>query len=354
MKIISHLIAMAAIAVAVSAHAAGANTAAQAWQSVTNFAPSPPPTSWTTNPPTQIQIDQFNEQRARELMALAEKARNFYLHFPADTNALSSRVLELQALQMAARIGTATNRVNDLVARERALSQDTNAPMELRYEVRLDLLGRELKGRIDAGADPNMELEKLGRTMIKEFPAGPAGYELLSQVAESADLAKMKELGDVMAKSGGPQGLTEMGQGLLRRLAVVGKPFPIAFKTEAGREIDATTFSNKVVLVDFWAIWCPVCVQETPRIKAMYDKYHTNGLEVVGINFDDETNQAQQFIKDQELPWPQYFGGRANPYGREYALNFLPQAWLVDRHGVVQDIHSRVDLEAKIEKLLAK
>jgi peroxiredoxin len=91
-----------------------------------------------------------------------------------------------------------------------------------------------------------------------------------------------------------------------------------------------------------------------PALKKLYDKFHADGFEIVGINFDDETNLAQRFIQKQSLPWPQFFGGRDNQYGKDYALNLLPAAWLTDRKGIVCDIHGTVDLEAKIEKLMAK
>ena len=309
--------------------------------------------AWMTNPPTETELATFDDHRAAESVTLAEKARSFYAQFPDDANAARARVTEIQALQMAVHLG-ATNHLNDLLAREQSLIADTNAPTELRYELRLDLVGRDLKLESASGADMNAALEKAGRALVKEFPSGPAGYEILGEVAESADLAKMRELADLMANSGGPKELTDVGKGLLRRLDVVGKSLPIEFTATDGREVNLTTLSNKVVLVDFWATWCPHCVEMVPNLKKLYDKFHADGFEIVGINFDDETNLAQRFIKEKDLAWPQFFGGRDNKYGKNYALNFLPSAWLVDRKGIVRDIHGTADLEAKVEKLMAK
>ncbi len=122
-----------------------------------------------------------------------------------------------------------------------------------------------------------------------------------------------------------------------------------------GRLVNLTTLSNKVVLVDFWGTWCPVCVQEMPEMKKLYAQYHTNGFEIVGINFDDDPNQVQRFVKEQGLAWPQYFGGRAtNRFSAQFSLNFFPYVWLADRKGILRDIHGRADTEAKIAKLLAE
>jgi hypothetical protein len=75
---------------------------------------------------------------------------------------------------------------------------------------------------------------------------------------------------------------------------------------------------------------------------------------VAGINFDDDTNQAQRFIKEEAMVWPQYFGGRENKFGRDYSIDAIPAVWLVDRKGIVRDIHGTTDLEAKVAKLMAE
>ncbi|HEY1718132.1 MAG TPA: TlpA disulfide reductase family protein [Verrucomicrobiae bacterium] len=339
---------------AIDGRADAANDATQSWQALTNFSPAQPPMEWQTNAPTQEQLAKFDDERAAQSAALADGAKDFYTRFPADANVARARVTEIQALQMAVHFG-ATNRLADLDARERALTQNTNAPEELRYELRLDEIGREMKSASAAGADMSAEMEKAGRELVAEFPGGPEGYQILLDVAQDGDLATMREVGEFMADSGGPADLTDIGKGLLRRADAVGKPLAIAFTAADGRAVNLTTLSNKVVLVDFWATWCPYCVQSVPELKRLYAQYHTNGFEIVGIDFDDDTNAAQKFIKEQNLAWPQFFGGRnGNKFGREYSIYALPSAWLVDRNGAVRDIHAQQYLEAKLKKLLSE
>lgn len=337
-----------------NAHAAETNTAAAAWQEITNFSLPQPPMSWQTNTPTQADLATFDDERAAQAGVLADKAKGFYTRFPDDANATRARVTEIQALQAAIHFG-ASNRVDELDRREESLLAKTNAPEQLRYELRLDLLGRQLNAASESGADMQAEMEKAGRQLVKEFPGGPMGYEILLNLTVNCDLAKMHDLAEVMANSGGPTNLTEMGKGILNQLDILGKPLPIAFTTPDGRTINSTTLSNKVVLVDFWATWCPFCVKAIPEVKDLYDRYHTNGFEVVGINFDDNTNAARQFIKEHDMPWPEYYGGFGadNQYGRKFG-EALPYVWLVDKKGIVQDIHGRTETEAKIKKLLAE
>ncbi|MGA2853470.1 MAG: TlpA disulfide reductase family protein [Verrucomicrobiota bacterium] len=354
-KIIAGCLAALAL-FAPGARADGTNlTAAQVWAALTNFSMPTPPMEWQTNPPTEAELAKFDDQQAAQFGALADQARDFYTRFSSDKNARRACMTEIEALKQATHFG-ATNRLADLDARERAVIAVTNAPEELRYELQVDVLGREMQARAAAGADMNAELEKAGCALVKEFPNGPAGYEILMELAMNADLKKMREFGELMANSGGPEVLTDLGKGLLRRLDAVGKPLPIEFKAVDGRAVNLTTLSNKVVLVDFWATWCPGCVALSPEVKKLYDQFHTNGLDVVGINFDDDTNRARQFISEEGLAWPQYFGGRGldNKFGREYSINAIPAVWLADRKGILRDIHGTTDLEAKVAKLMAE
>jgi thiol-disulfide isomerase/thioredoxin len=340
----------------VHARAEGTNlTAEQAWAALTNFSMPTPPMEWQTNTPTDKQLAKFDDEQASQASAQAERARDFYTRFSGETNAPRARVTEIEALKLATHFG-ATNRLADLDSREEALLDDTNAPEELRYELRVDLLGRELQSRAAAGADMNAEMEKAGRALVKEFPDGPEGYEILMDLAMDADLLKTHEFAELMANSGGPPELTDLGKGLQHRIDAVGNPLAIKFKVADGRAVNLTTLSNKVVLVDFWATWCPGCVALSPAIKKLYDQYRTNGFDVVGINCDDDTNQAQQFINKEGVVWPQYFGGRGpgNKFTREYSIDAIPAVWLVDRKGIVRDIHGTTNLEAKVAKLMAE
>jgi thiol-disulfide isomerase/thioredoxin len=325
-----------------------------AWQELTNFAMPSPPMEWNTNPPTQDQLGKFDDEEEAVASAEADKARQFYLNFPNDINTTNARLLEVEALQAAVHFG-ATNRADVLETREQSIIQDTNFEEGVRYELRLDQVGRDLKTADDSGVDMTAAQEEAGRELVKEFPDGPAGYQLLTDIALNSDLLTMHDLAKAMANSGGPKELTDLGKVLLNQIDVVGEPLPIQFTASDGREINATILSNKVVLVDFWASWCAPCVASIPGLVKLYGQYHTNGLEIVGINFDDDTNAAQKCMNEYHMTWPQDFGGYGadNAYGREYGET-IPYMWLVDKKGIIQDIHGRANTEAKIQKLLAE
>jgi thiol-disulfide isomerase/thioredoxin len=136
--------------------------------------------------------------------------------------------------------------------------------------------------------------------------------------------------------------------------ALLGKPIDIQFKAIDGREVNLGNQHGKVVLIDFWATWCPPCVTEVPHIKAAYDKWHPRGFEIIGISLDDEKEDLLSFLNRNKMEWPQYFDGGENRFARKFGIEEIPTMWLIDKQGKLRDIQAVEDLSDKVEKLLAE
>jgi len=135
----------------------------------------------------------------------------------------------------------------------------------------------------------------------------------------------------------------------------VGKPSPpLKFKALDGREVDLEQLRGKVVLLDFWATWCPPCMEELPHVRDAYERFQKQGFEVVGISFDMEKQQLEEVVKHERLAWPQYFDGlgRDAAPGKAFGIQHWPSMWLLDRNGVVRYISAGQRLDRKIASLL--
>jgi peroxiredoxin len=138
---------------------------------------------------------------------------------------------------------------------------------------------------------------------------------------------------------------------------VVGVRFPDFNEQDlAGKPLSVAQFNGKVVLIDFWATWCPPCVRELPGMLDTYKKHHDQGFEIIGISLDQDKLKLESFIKAKDLSWPQFFDGKGweNKLAVQYGITQTPSNFLLDREGRIlgRDLHG-ADLEQAVAKALA-
>ena len=110
-----------------------------------------------------------------------------------------------------------------------------------------------------------------------------------------------------------------------------------------GKPISLADYRGKVVLLDFWAVWCGPCLGEIPRIKAVYEKYHAEGFDVIGVSLDEDAAVLREFIKEQEIPWRQILDGDGfgGAFAKRYGIRSIPAPFLIDRVGKVISVKAR-------------
>ena len=93
---------------------------------------------------------------------------------------------------------------------------------------------------------------------------------------------------------------------------------------------------GKLLLVDFWASWCPDCRKENPNVVAAYQKYHEQGFDVLGVSFDTNKEAWLAAIDKDGLTWTHVsdLQGWNNAAGALYSIAFIPQNALI-KDGVI-------------------
>jgi thiol-disulfide isomerase/thioredoxin len=121
---------------------------------------------------------------------------------------------------------------------------------------------------------------------------------------------------------------------------------------------DLGELKGKVVLVDFWASWCVPCRHSFPWMNEMQKKYGAQGLQIIGVNLDDDKKAADKFLRET----PASFTLKFDPAGtlaRKFDVQTMPSSYLLDASGNVIAKHFGFKLteadayEAQIKTALA-
>jgi peroxiredoxin len=117
-------------------------------------------------------------------------------------------------------------------------------------------------------------------------------------------------------------------------------------------------YRGQVVYVDFWASWCGPCAQSFPFMNDLAHDLRSRGLNVVGINLDENPEDAKAFLDRH----PAHFTVVADASGQcpqDFGVKAMPSSYLIDRQGVVRHIHlgfrpgEAEQFRAQVEQLLA-
>jgi thiol-disulfide isomerase/thioredoxin len=194
---------------------------------------------------------------------------------------------------------------------------------------------------------------------VKDYQESPDAAEAMLQLAIGAEFMGQESdavrwFGQI-AKDFPESELAGKASGAKRRLESVGKPVPLVGKTLDGRPFDLSTAKNRVVLIHYWATWCEPCKQDLDTIKQLQAKYGTAGFYPVGVNLDNDPQDASRFMKTKPLSWPQLYeaGGLDSRLATELGILTLPTMILVGKDGKVinRNIHSG-ELDTELKKLL--
>ncbi len=123
--------------------------------------------------------------------------------------------------------------------------------------------------------------------------------------------------------------------------AMLNKPAPaFSLKDTEGKLRNSSEWNGKVVILNFWATWCPPCRSETPMFVEMQEKYAASGLQFVGIAIDD-ADKVQDFMDTYGINYPMLIGDDdaidvAKQYGNQFGA--LPYTVIIDRHGQINRI----------------
>lgn len=124
-----------------------------------------------------------------------------------------------------------------------------------------------------------------------------------------------------------------------------------------GKIVSLKESLGKVTIVDFWASWCGPCRAENPNVVALYNEFHSKGLNIVGVSLDKDEAKWKEAIAKDKLSWTQvsHLKFWNEPIAIQYQVESIPATFILDASGkvVAKDLRGE-ELRAKIKELLSK
>lgn len=136
-------------------------------------------------------------------------------------------------------------------------------------------------------------------------------------------------------------------------LPVLGPAPAWKLKDLDGNDVTADKFKGKVLVVDFWATWCPPCREEIPGYVELYKKYGPDRLAIVGVSLDEAGPKVvKDFVRKNGVNYPIVMGDDAvqSAFG---SMEAIPTTFLIDRNGNIRDKKVGAEPTAEYEKKIA-
>jgi thiol-disulfide isomerase/thioredoxin len=313
------LLPLAMIAFAISCPLRADSTADAAWQKVQdaiNSIKSP-----KERPKNRDEAIAYFKSAVPAFDAAMKK---FTAAAPSDPRRWSAKLFDAQTGQIRGLIGS-TNVGNP----KKALDEIIGAP-DADAQTKAEASGLKVlfsSENMDNGKGSVDEWTKLAEEHLKTYPEGKHNPSIQSMVQGIRVTAELKT-----------------------------KPIDLKFTAVDGTEVDLAKMRGKVVLIDFWAVWCGPCVAELPNVIKAYERLHPKGFEIVGISLDQDKAKLEAFTKDKGMTWVQYFDGKGwqNEISSRFGIRSIPAMWLIDKKGMLVSTNVRGKLEAEVEKRLAE
>lgn len=183
----------------------------------------------------------------------------------------------------------------------------------------------------------DVKTEKLFNSLDKELKESKVGKKVAEKIKE------VKQLKSAVSKP-------------TASVVKVGSPAPdFKAKSPEGKEVSLKESLGKITIIDFWASWCGPCRAENPSVVALYNEFHTKGLNIVGVSLDEKADKWKEAIAKDKITWTQISNlkGWEDPIAKQYNVTEIPSTYILDEKGVVIAVNLRGDeLKKKIASIL--
>jgi thiol-disulfide isomerase/thioredoxin len=115
-----------------------------------------------------------------------------------------------------------------------------------------------------------------------------------------------------------------------------------------GAKHDLAELRGRVVVVDFWATWCPPCRKMIPHEKELVKRLQGKKFTFIGVSSDENRATLEKFVAQNSIPWPNLLEN--NLISRNWQVQFLPKLFIIDGKGVIRRVIEGGGQDAILDK----
>ncbi len=205
------------------------------------------------------------------------------------------------------------------------------------------------------------EVNASGENYLKTHPKSFVSALLLENYVGSpmADAKKMQGYYDNLDQTLKD---TKVGKKIAKALAdlktvTVGKRAPDFSAPDVnGKSVSLNASIGRITIIDFWASWCEPCRREMPNMVALYNEFHSKGVNIIGVSLDKTADKWKEAIAKDGLIWTQVSNLKEwkDPIAEMYGVQSIPATFVLNQYGVIvaKDL-TGAELKAKIAEMLA-
>ena len=123
----------------------------------------------------------------------------------------------------------------------------------------------------------------------------------------------------------------------------IGQKFDYSGVSYSGKVINRESLQGSVVVVNFWATYCPFCLEDIEHLKDLQQALRHNDFKILGVSSDTRELLNDFFQAREIFPWPSLFGSDAVSLGKTYKVSTIPRVMLLDREGTIIAIARGID-----------